>query len=235
MLIVPEATSTDAENWPPDASGVESFRIIKSRSSKGSSPRSQTLEFSTIETVSDESECRSLEDDVQEGRQETVEMIEESDKLHLIRRPRWSPDAASVDHGKTSLLGCHPPNRVGQPAEAGGITSTSVPTRWMISHAGEQRTHHVPLIPPTTKRFHRHARPWQPRSGRRWRCWCVAPMTAWRPQTLESDQPRPRRPKCRSRFRDQQKRQGRKPSPRGPKQELIQTSSRSLKNWGGDT
>jgi len=32
-----------------------------------------------------------LEDDVQEAAKKTVEMIEESDKLHLIRRRRWSP------------------------------------------------------------------------------------------------------------------------------------------------
>jgi translation initiation factor IF-2 len=58
--------------------------------------------------VSDEFGVPVLEDDVQEAAAKTVEMIEESDLAHLIRRPPVVTVMGHVDHGKTSLLDCDP-------------------------------------------------------------------------------------------------------------------------------
>ena len=45
-----------------------------------------------------------LQDDGEEAAKKTVEMIEEADKAHLIRRPPVVTVMGHVDHGKTSLL-----------------------------------------------------------------------------------------------------------------------------------
>ncbi|MEI6830996.1 MAG: translation initiation factor IF-2, partial [Synechococcaceae cyanobacterium ELA445] len=120
MLIVPEGNLTVQEL--ADRLGVESSEIIKSLFFKGIiATVTQTLDLSTIETVSDEFGVPVLEDDVQEAAKKTVEMIEESDRAHLIRRPPVVTVMGHVDHGKTSLLDAIRKTRVAA-GEAGGIT-----------------------------------------------------------------------------------------------------------------
>ncbi|APD48460.1 MULTISPECIES: translation initiation factor IF-2 [Synechococcaceae] len=138
MLIVPEGNLTVQEL--ADRLGVESSEIIKSLFFKGIiATVTQTLDLSTIETVSDEFGVPVLEDDVQEAAKKTVEMIEESDKLHLIRRPPVVTVMGHVDHGKTSLLDAIRKTRVAA-GEAGGITQHIGAYQVDVSHAGEQRT-----------------------------------------------------------------------------------------------
>ena len=120
MLIVPEGNLTVQEL--ADKLGVESSEIIKSLFFKGIiATVTQTLDMSTIETVSDEFGVPVLEDDVQAAARKTVEMIEESDLQHLIRRPPVVTVMGHVDHGKTSLLDAIRKTRVAA-GEAGGIT-----------------------------------------------------------------------------------------------------------------
>ncbi|MFM7311586.1 MAG: translation initiation factor IF-2 [Cyanobium sp.] len=120
MLIVPEGNLTVQEL--ADRLGVESSEIIKSLFFKGIiATVTQTLDLPTIETVSDEFGVPVLEDDVQAAAAKTVEMIEESDLEHLIRRPPVVTVMGHVDHGKTSLLDAIRKTRVAA-GEAGGIT-----------------------------------------------------------------------------------------------------------------
>ena len=120
MLIVPEGNLTVQEL--ADRLGVESSEIIKSLFFKGIiATVTQTLDLSTIETVSDEFGVPVLEDDVEAAARKTVEMIEESDLAHLIRRPPVVTVMGHVDHGKTSLLDAIRKTRVAA-GEAGGIT-----------------------------------------------------------------------------------------------------------------
>ena len=120
MLIVPEGNLTVQEL--ADRLGVESSEIIKSLFFKGIiATVTQTLDLPTIETVSDEFGVPVLEDDVQAAAAKTVEMIEESDLKHLIRRPPVVTVMGHVDHGKTSLLDAIRKTRVAA-GEAGGIT-----------------------------------------------------------------------------------------------------------------
>jgi len=120
MLIVPEGNLTVQEL--ADRLGVESSEIIKSLFFKGiSATVTQTLDLPTIETVADEFGVPVLEDDVQAAAAKTVEMIEESDLAHLIRRPPVVTVMGHVDHGKTSLLDAIRKTRVAA-GEAGGIT-----------------------------------------------------------------------------------------------------------------
>ena len=120
MLIVPEGNLTVQEL--ADRLGVESSEIIKSLFFKGiSATVTQTLDLPTIETVADEFGVPVLEDDVQSAAAKTVEMIEESDLAHLIRRPPVVTVMGHVDHGKTSLLDAIRKTRVAA-GEAGGIT-----------------------------------------------------------------------------------------------------------------
>ncbi|MEB3266210.1 MAG: translation initiation factor IF-2 [Cyanobacteriota bacterium] len=120
MLIVPEGNLTVQEL--ADRLGVESSEIIKSLFFKGIiATVTQTLDLPTIETVSDEFGVPVLEDDVQAAAAKTVEMIEESDLQHLIRRPPVVTVMGHVDHGKTSLLDAIRKTRVAA-GEAGGIT-----------------------------------------------------------------------------------------------------------------
>jgi translation initiation factor IF-2 len=120
MLIVPEGNLTVQEL--ADRLGVESSEIIKSLFFKGIiATVTQTLDLSTIETVSDEFGVPVLEDDVQSAAAKTVEMIEASDLAHLIRRPPVVTVMGHVDHGKTSLLDAIRKTRVAA-GEAGGIT-----------------------------------------------------------------------------------------------------------------
>ncbi|MEI6359514.1 MAG: translation initiation factor IF-2, partial [Synechococcus sp. ELA619] len=137
MLIVPEGNLTVQEL--ADRLGVESSEIIKSLFFKGIiATVTQTLDLSTIETVSDEFGVPVLEDDVQEAAKKTVEMIEESDLAHLIRRPPVVTVMGHVDHGKTSLLDAIRKTRVAA-GEAGGITQHIGAYQVDISHAGENR------------------------------------------------------------------------------------------------
>jgi translation initiation factor IF-2 len=137
MLIVPEGNLTVQEL--ADRLGVESSEIIKSLFFKGIiATVTQTLDLSTIETVSDEFGVPVLEDDVQEAAKKTVEMIEESDMAHLIRRPPVVTVMGHVDHGKTSLLDAIRKTRVAA-GEAGGITQHIGAYQVQIPHAGEQR------------------------------------------------------------------------------------------------
>ena len=137
MLIVPEGNLTVQEL--ADRLGVESSEIIKSLFFKGIiATVTQTLDLSTIETVSDEFGVPVLEDDVQEAAKKTVEMIEESDLAHLIRRPPVVTVMGHVDHGKTSLLDAIRKTRVAA-GEAGGITQHIGAYQVDIPHAGDIR------------------------------------------------------------------------------------------------
>ena len=137
MLIVPEGNLTVQEL--ADKLGVESSEIIKSLFFKGIiATVTQTLDLSAIETVSQEFGVPVLEDDVEEAAAKTVEMIEESDLAHLIRRPPVVTVMGHVDHGKTSLLDSIRKTRV-TAGEAGGITQHIGAYQVEVPHAGEQR------------------------------------------------------------------------------------------------
>ncbi|MCP9800653.1 translation initiation factor IF-2 [Synechococcus sp. RedBA-s] len=138
MLIVPEGNLTVQEL--ADRLGVESSEIIKSLFFKGIiATVTQTLDLSTIETVSDEFGVPVLQDDVEEAAKKTVEMIEASDFDHLIRRPPVVTVMGHVDHGKTSLLDAIRKTRVAA-GEAGGITQHIGAYQVTIPHSGEDRS-----------------------------------------------------------------------------------------------
>ena len=137
MLIVPEGNLTVQEL--AEKLGVESSEIIKSLFFKGViATVTQSLDLSTIEAVAEEFGVPVLEDDVEEAAAKTVEMIEESDLAHLIRRPPVVTVMGHVDHGKTSLLDAIRKTRVAA-GEAGGITQHIGAYQVQIPHAGEQR------------------------------------------------------------------------------------------------
>ncbi|EAQ76226.1 MULTISPECIES: translation initiation factor IF-2 [unclassified Synechococcus] len=137
MLIVPEGNLTVQEL--ADRLGVESSEIIKSLFFKGIiATVTQTLDLSTIETVSDEFGVPVLQDDVEEAAKKTVDMIEASDFDHLIRRPPVVTVMGHVDHGKTSLLDAIRKTRVAA-GEAGGITQHIGAYQVTIPHSGEDR------------------------------------------------------------------------------------------------
>jgi translation initiation factor IF-2 len=137
MLVVPEGNLTVQEL--ADRLGVDSSEIIKSLFFKGIiATVTQTLDLSAIETVSDEFGVPVLEDDVEAAATKTVEMIEESDLAHLIRRPPVVTVMGHVDHGKTSLLDSIRKTRV-TAGEAGGITQHIGAYQVEVPHAGEQR------------------------------------------------------------------------------------------------
>ena len=103
MIVVPEDNLTVQEL--ADMLSVESSEIIKSLFFKGIiATVTQTLDMPTIETVAEEFGVPVLQDDVEEAAKKTVEMIEEADREHLIRRPPVVTVMGHVDHGKTSLL-----------------------------------------------------------------------------------------------------------------------------------
>ena len=134
MLIVPEGNLTVQEL--ADRLGVESSEIIKSLFFKGiSATVTQTLDLPTIETVAEEFGVPVLEDDVQSAAAKTVEMIEESDLAHLIRRPPVVTVMGHVDHGKTSLLDAIRKTRVAA-GEAGGITQHIGAYQVEVPHGG---------------------------------------------------------------------------------------------------
>ena len=137
MLVVPEGNLTVQEL--ADKLGVESSEIIKSLFFKGIiATVTQTLDLPAIETVSKEFGVPVLEDDVEEAAAKTVEMIEESDLAHLIRRPPVVTVMGHVDHGKTSLLDSIRKTRV-TAGEAGGITQHIGAYQVEVPHGGEQR------------------------------------------------------------------------------------------------
>ena len=120
MIVVPEDNLTVQEL--ADMLSVESSEIIKSLFFKGIiATVTQTLDMPTIEAVADEFGVPVLQDDVEEAAKKTVEMIEEKDLEHLIRRPPVVTVMGHVDHGKTSLLDAIRKARVAA-GEAGGIT-----------------------------------------------------------------------------------------------------------------
>ena len=137
MLVVPEGNLTVQEL--ADRLSVESSEIIKSLFFKGIiATVTQTLDLPAIETVSQEFGVPVLEDDVEEAAAKTVEMIEESDLAHLIRRPPVVTVMGHVDHGKTSLLDSIRKTRV-TAGEAGGITQHIGAYQVQVPHAGEDR------------------------------------------------------------------------------------------------
>ncbi len=120
MIVVPEENLTVQEL--ADKLSVESSEIIKSLFFKGiTATVTQSLDLSTIETVAEEMGVPVLQDDVEEAAKKTVEMIEDADLEHLIRRPPVVTVMGHVDHGKTSLLDAIRKARVAS-GEAGGIT-----------------------------------------------------------------------------------------------------------------
>ena len=120
MIVVPEDNLTVQEL--ADMLSIESSEIIKSLFFKGViATVTQTLDMPTIEAVAQEFGVPVLQDDVEEAAKKTVEMIEEKDRAHLIRRPPVVTVMGHVDHGKTSLLDAIRQARVAA-GEAGGIT-----------------------------------------------------------------------------------------------------------------
>ncbi|BBL85852.1 translation initiation factor IF-2 (chromatophore) [Paulinella micropora] len=137
MLIVPEGNLTVQEL--ADKLGTESSEIIKSLFFKGIiATVTQTLDLAMIETVSEEFGVPVLEDDIEEAAKKTVEMIEESDFEHLIRRPPVVTVMGHVDHGKTSLLDAIRKTRVAA-GEAGGITQHIGAYQVEVPHGIQQR------------------------------------------------------------------------------------------------
>ena len=137
MIVVPEDNLTVQEL--ADMLSVESSEIIKSLFFKGIiATVTQTLDMPTIEAVADEFGVPVLQDDVEEAAKKTVEMIEETDKAHLIRRPPVVTVMGHVDHGKTSLLDAIRQARVAA-GEAGGITQHIGAYQVEIEHNNEQR------------------------------------------------------------------------------------------------
>jgi len=137
MIVVPEDNLTVQEL--ADMLSVESSEIIKSLFFKGViATVTQTLDMPTIEAVAQEFDVPVLQDDVEEAAKKTVEMIEEADKAHLIRRPPVVTVMGHVDHGKTSLLDAIRQARVAA-GEAGGITQHIGAYQVEIEHNNEQR------------------------------------------------------------------------------------------------
>ena len=137
MIIVPEANLTVQEL--ADKLSLESSEIIKSLFFKGiTATVTQSLDLATIETVAQEFGVPVLQDDIEEAAKKTVEMIEETDLAHLIRRPPVVTVMGHVDHGKTSLLDAIRKARVAA-GEAGGITQHIGAYQVEIEHSGELR------------------------------------------------------------------------------------------------
>tara|TARA_Y100001968_G_scaffold243984_1_gene227921 strand:- start:1178 stop:4747 length:3570 start_codon:yes stop_codon:yes gene_type:complete len=138
MIVVPEENLTVQEL--ADKLSVESSEIIKSLFFKGiTATVTQSLDLSTIETVAQEFGVPVLEDDIEEAAKKTVEMIEESDIEHLIKRPPVVTVMGHVDHGKTSLLDAIREARVAA-GEAGGITQHIGAYQVEIKHEKKNRT-----------------------------------------------------------------------------------------------
>ena len=137
MIVVPEDNLTVQEL--ADMLSVESSEIIKSLFFKGiTATVTQSLDLATIETVAEEFGVPVLQDDVEEAAKKTVEMIEEEDLKHLIRRPPVVTVMGHVDHGKTSLLDAIRKARVAA-GEAGGITQHIGAYQIETEHDGSTR------------------------------------------------------------------------------------------------
>ena len=137
MIVVPEDNLTVQEL--ADMLSVESSEIIKSLFFKGIiATVTQSLDMPTIEAVADEFGVPVLQDDVEEAAKKTVEMIEEKDLEHLIRRPPVVTVMGHVDHGKTSLLDAIRKARVAA-GEAGGITQHIGAYQVEVEHNNQPR------------------------------------------------------------------------------------------------
>ena len=137
MIVVPEDNITVQEL--ADKLSVESSEIIKSLFFKGiTATVTQSLDLASIETVAEEFGVPVLQDDVEEAAKKTVEMIEETDIKHLIKRPPVVTVMGHVDHGKTSLLDAIRKARVAS-GEAGGITQHIGAYQVDITHENKPR------------------------------------------------------------------------------------------------
>jgi len=109
-------------------------------------------------------------------------MIEESDKLHLIRAAAPVVTVmAHVDHGKTSLLDAKP-LKPGWPPEAGGNAFTQhigAYRRWMFSHGGGT-THPSTFLDTARHEAFTAMRARAPKVTLTWRAACGRRMTGVR-------------------------------------------------------
>ena len=155
MIVVPEDNLTVQE---PHMLSVESSEIIKSLFFKGIiATVTQTLDMPTIEAVADEFGVPVLQDDIEEAAKKTVEMIEEQDLEHLIRRP----PVVSGD-GPCGPRQNQPLDAIRKARVAAGEAGHYPAHRCLSSRNRGQRSASKDHLPrhPRSRGIHGHACPW---------------------------------------------------------------------------